>query len=182
MYYPPPPVPYPAPAPAHSYPYHAYYPGYYQPPAPAPGTSAAYQPYYRGSHRSAKITVSKTLKKYLCITFKKYYPILFHLQKDFDLRKVKKDLDVKAQIDAMTFHSGAKMRNITCVMQELGYLDEHLEPNYEKMMERINKLQVPEELKRDMVDGVKFCRQFSVSSTYSHFKGFPKLREKKKTH
>lgn len=103
------------------------------------------------------------------------------MQKDFDVRKVKKDLDVKAQIDAMTFHSGAKMRNITCVMQELGYLDEHLEPNYEKMMERINKLQVPEELKRDMVDGVKFCRQFSVSSTrkYLNYVGFPEQVEKK---
>ena len=84
------------------------------------------------------------------------------VDKERDGRKVKKDLDVKAQIDAMTFHSGAKMRNITCVMQELGYLDEHLEPNYDRMMERINKLLVPEELKRDMVDGVKFCRQFSV--------------------
>lgn len=74
-----------------------------------------------------------------------------------------KDLDVKASMDAMTFHSGSKMRNITCVMQELGYLDEHLEPSYDKMMERITKLQVANELKKDMLDGVKFCRQFSVS-------------------
>lgn len=48
-------------------------------------------------------------------------------------------------------------------MQELGYLDQNLEPNYEKMMERISNLQVALELKKDMLDGVKFCRQFSVS-------------------
>lgn len=74
-----------------------------------------------------------------------------------------KEVDVKASLDALTFQSGAKMRNITCVMQELGYLDENLEPSYEKMMERITKLQVSMDLKKDMLDGVRFCKQFSVS-------------------
>ena len=48
-------------------------------------------------------------------------------------------------------------------MQELGYLDERLEPNYLKINERIGKLNVEEELKKDMIDGVRFCKQFSVS-------------------
>ena len=51
-------------------------------------------------------------------------------------------------------------------MQELGYLDERLEPNYLKINERIGKLNVEEELKKDMIDGVRFCKQFSVSFIY----------------
>jgi hypothetical protein len=41
-------------------------------------------------------------------------------------------------------------------------LDENLEPNFEKIAERINRLPVTEELKKDMIDGVQFCKQFSV--------------------
>jgi hypothetical protein len=43
-------------------------------------------------------------------------------------------------------------------------LDENLEPNFEKIAERINRLPVPEELKKDMLDGVQFCKQFAVRS------------------
>jgi len=42
-------------------------------------------------------------------------------------------------------------------------LDENLEPNFEKISDRINRLPVAEELKKDMLDGVQFCKQFSVS-------------------
>lgn len=48
-------------------------------------------------------------------------------------------------------------------MQELGYLDETLEPNYPRIMERIAHLPISDELKRDMQDGVVFCQQFSVN-------------------
>lgn len=41
-------------------------------------------------------------------------------------------------------------------------LDENLEPAYEKMIDRISRLPIPDDLKRDMTDGVDFCRQFAV--------------------
>lgn len=56
-----------------------------------------------------------------------------------------------------------KVKNVTCVMQELGYLDDNLEPNYPKIRERISSLPVADELRKDMQEGVTFCQQFSVS-------------------
>lgn len=73
-------------------------------------------------------------------------------------------MDLKTQIDALTSKMSGKVRNVTCVMQELGYLNENLEPNYPRILERINNLPIGEELKRDMQDGVTFCQQFSVLS------------------
>lgn len=37
-----------------------------------------------------------------------------------------------------------------------------MEPNFEKIADRINRLPVAEELKKDMLDGVQFCKQFAV--------------------
>jgi hypothetical protein len=39
-----------------------------------------------------------------------------------------------------------------------------LEPNFEKISDRISRLPVAEELKKDMLDGVQFCKQFAVRS------------------
>ncbi|PSN39312.1 hypothetical protein C0J52_15573 [Blattella germanica] len=72
-----------------------------------------------------------------------------------------RDLDIKGQLETLTSRLSGKIRNVTCVMQELGYLDENLEPNFERIAERINRLPIGEELKRDMVDGVQFCKQFA---------------------
>ncbi|KAK3929106.1 Envelope glycoprotein H [Frankliniella fusca] len=54
-----------------------------------------------------------------------------------------------------------RVKNVTCVMQELGYLDSALEPDFDRIAARIGRLPVPAELRRDMQDGVQFCRQFS---------------------
>ncbi|KAJ9591035.1 hypothetical protein L9F63_027757, partial [Diploptera punctata] len=74
---------------------------------------------------------------------------------------MKRDLDIKGQLETLTSRLSGRIRNVTCVMQELGYLDENLEPNFEKIAERINRLPIGEELKKDMVDGVQFCKQFA---------------------
>lgn len=71
-------------------------------------------------------------------------------------------MDIKAQLDALTSKMSGRVRNVTCVMQELGYLDDNLEPNFQKISERIGNLPVGDELKKDMQDGVVFCQQFSV--------------------
>lgn len=56
-------------------------------------------------------------------------------------------------------------------MQELGYLDDNLEPNYAKIKERVANLPVDEELRKDIQDGVAFCQQFSVGTKYGHLAG-----------
>ncbi|ENN79515.1 uncharacterized protein LOC109534792 isoform X1 [Dendroctonus ponderosae] len=75
--------------------------------------------------------------------------------------RMSRDMDIRGQIEAITSKMSGKVRNVTCVMQELGYLDANLEPNFEKISERIGNLPVDEELRRDMQDGVSFCQQFS---------------------
>ncbi|XP_047108232.1 uncharacterized protein LOC124777023 [Schistocerca piceifrons] len=72
-----------------------------------------------------------------------------------------RDLDLRGQLETLTSRISGKVKNVTCVMQELGYLDENLEPNYAKITERINQLPINDELKKDMVDGVEYCKQFS---------------------
>ncbi|XP_052121281.1 uncharacterized protein LOC113215864 [Frankliniella occidentalis] len=42
-----------------------------------------------------------------------------------------------------------------------GQLDSALEPDFDRIAARIGRLPVPTELRRDMQDGVQFCRQFS---------------------
>lgn len=46
-------------------------------------------------------------------------------------------------------------------MQELGYLNNNLEPTYDKIIEKINSLDIQDELKKDIEDGIDFCKQFS---------------------
>ncbi|XP_066155467.1 uncharacterized protein [Euwallacea fornicatus] len=75
--------------------------------------------------------------------------------------RMSRDMDIRGQIEAITSKMTGKVRNVTCVMQELGYLDGNLEPNFNKISQRIGNLPVDDELKRDMQDGVTFCQQFS---------------------
>ncbi|XP_014261933.1 uncharacterized protein LOC106674017 [Cimex lectularius] len=72
-----------------------------------------------------------------------------------------RDLDVRGQLETLTTRMSGRIRNVTCVMQELGYLDNNLEPDYSRMIDRIARLPVADDLKKDMTEGVDFCRQFS---------------------
>lgn len=75
-------------------------------------------------------------------------------------------MDVRNQLEILTSRISGRVRNITCVMQELGYLDENLEPNYVRIAERIGNLPISDELRKDMQDGVSFCQQFSVRKSF----------------
>ncbi|XP_050433281.1 uncharacterized protein LOC126841074 [Adelges cooleyi] len=70
--------------------------------------------------------------------------------------------DVRNQLDSLTTKMSGKIRNVTCVMQELGYLNHNMEPDYENMNERVRRLPIAEELKQDMIDGIEYCKQFSL--------------------
>ncbi|KAG5896396.1 hypothetical protein JTB14_009601 [Gonioctena quinquepunctata] len=82
-------------------------------------------------------------------------------QQPFYGNRMSRDMDLKSQLEILTSKMSGRVRNVTCVMQELGYLDENLEPNYAKIGERITNLPINEELRKDMQDGVAFCQQFS---------------------
>lgn len=76
-------------------------------------------------------------------------------------------MDIRNHLDALTAKISGRVRNVTCVMQELGYLDDNLEPNYTKMQEKISNLPIDEELRKDIQEGVTFCQQFSVSTKFN---------------
>ncbi|GLV37913.1 hypothetical protein CBL_06385 [Carabus blaptoides fortunei] len=76
-------------------------------------------------------------------------------------QRMSREMDIKSQLEALTARMSGRVRNVTCVMQELGYLNDNLEPNYEKIQAKIGTLPIPEELKKDIQDGVQFCQQFS---------------------
>jgi hypothetical protein len=44
-------------------------------------------------------------------------------------------------------------------------LNENMEPDYERIVRRIRKLPVADDLKTEIIDGVEYCKQFSVSKT-----------------
>lgn len=75
-------------------------------------------------------------------------------------------MNIKDQLELLTSRMTGRVKNVTCVMQELGYLDDNLEPNFAKISERIANLPISDELRRDMQDGVAFCQQFSVSPLF----------------
>lgn len=43
-------------------------------------------------------------------------------------------------------------------------LNQNMEPDYENMNDRVMRLPISEELKQDMVDGINYCKKFSVSA------------------
>ena len=56
-----------------------------------------------------------------------------------------------------------KTHNVTCIMYELGYINDKLEPDYERISDNIQQLDISGSLKSDLLEGVEFCQQFSVS-------------------
>ncbi|KAK4879071.1 hypothetical protein RN001_007217 [Aquatica leii] len=77
-------------------------------------------------------------------------------------QRTAKHLDTfRQEIETITARMSVRARNVTCIMQELGYLDENMEPNYAQIKDRIKRLPVQSELRDDIEDGVTFCQQFS---------------------
>ncbi|XP_047521174.1 uncharacterized protein LOC125060346 [Pieris napi] len=86
----------------------------------------------------------------------------FYQQPLYPSNRMSRDLDLRDRLDIITRGPNAgKVRNITCVMQELGYIDHNLEPNYEQITQRIANLPVSSDLKGDIQDGLQFCQKFS---------------------
>ncbi|XP_065163473.1 LOW QUALITY PROTEIN: uncharacterized protein [Atheta coriaria] len=129
--------------------------------------AAQYRPYqqpnYFGGYPQAPVAVPYVYPGYQPQAFpsQSYSSFPYFGPQYYSSNRVSRDMDIRNQLDAITSRTSGKVRNVTCVMQELGYLDENLEPNFEKISERIGNLPVSDELKRDMQDGVVFCQQFS---------------------
>lgn len=82
-----------------------------------------------------------------------------------------RDLDIRDRLELVTRGpSAGRVRNVTCVMQELGYIDHTLEPNYEQIKQRISNLPVSAALKSDIHDGLQFCQKFSVRASSNFHK------------
>ncbi|XP_026466596.1 uncharacterized protein LOC113370145 [Ctenocephalides felis] len=90
-----------------------------------------------------------------------YYPGAGRISRDMDYRDRQHEVLAASRV-AQSAAVSAGAHNITCVMQELGYLDENLEPNVEKIARRISGLPVHRDLKEDMLEGLDYCQKFSV--------------------
>ncbi|GBP26111.1 hypothetical protein EVAR_15125_1 [Eumeta japonica] len=93
------------------------------------------------------------------------YQQYFYQQPYFGSHRTSRDMDLRERLDLISRGAagaaGRGSRNITCVMQELGYIDHDLEPNYQKITARIASLPVSAELKGDIQDGLQFCQKFA---------------------
>ncbi|CAG9782740.1 unnamed protein product [Diatraea saccharalis] len=94
--------------------------------------------------------------------YQQQYQQSLYQQPYFGNNRMAREIDLRERLDMISRGPAAsKVRNITCVMQELGYIDHNLEPNYEQITQRIADLPVSVELKGDIQDGLQFCRKFS---------------------
>ncbi|XP_041973627.1 uncharacterized protein LOC121729239 [Aricia agestis] len=85
----------------------------------------------------------------------------FYQQPYYPNSRMSRDLDFRDRLDMISRGPAPRARNVTCVMQELGYIDHNMEPNYEQITQRISALPVSAELKGDIQDGLQFCEKFS---------------------
>ncbi|CAK1600195.1 unnamed protein product [Parnassius mnemosyne] len=86
----------------------------------------------------------------------------FYQQPFFGTGRISRDMDLRDRLELISRGpSAGRLRNVTCVMQELGYIDHTLEPNYDQIKQRINNLPVSSALKSDIQDGLQFCQKFS---------------------
>ncbi|XP_059049167.1 uncharacterized protein LOC131844326 isoform X2 [Achroia grisella] len=94
--------------------------------------------------------------------YQQYQQQGYYQQPYFGSNRMSRDLGLRDRLDMISRGpSGGRVKNITCVMQELGYIDHTLEPNYEQITQRIANLPVSSELKGDIQDGLQFCQKFS---------------------
>jgi len=55
----------------------------------------------------------------------------------------------------------AKMGNMTCMFQEMGYMKEDKTPDYDYCMEETANLEIDNELKADLIEDMSMCRDFA---------------------
>jgi len=55
-----------------------------------------------------------------------------------------------------------KVGNITCVLQELGFMDENHQPIYDAAITFLKDLQIADELKADLLDAMDMCKDFAM--------------------
>jgi len=55
----------------------------------------------------------------------------------------------------------SKMSNMTCIMQEMGYMKEDMTPDYDYCMEETANLDIDNELKADLIEDMSMCRDFA---------------------
>ncbi|XP_026484733.1 uncharacterized protein LOC113392487 isoform X1 [Vanessa tameamea] len=138
----------------------------FQPPAPymMPGQFRPFaQPYYQFPYNPMFYPPGMQYNPYAYQQQQQQqYPQGLYQQPYFGNSRVSRDLDLRDRLEIVSRGPNAgRVRNITCVMQELGYIDHNLEPNYEQITQRIANLPVSSELKGDIQDGLQFCQKFS---------------------
>ncbi|XP_063547428.1 uncharacterized protein LOC134754894 [Cydia strobilella] len=130
-------------------------------------------PFYQVPYSAPGLFYPPGMPSYNPYAYQQQYPQGFYQQPGFfGSNRMSRELDIRDRLELISRTGGAgagagagasggRVRNITCVMQELGYIDHNLEPNYEQITQRIANLPVSSELKGDIQDGLQFCQKFS---------------------
>ncbi|XP_046643037.1 uncharacterized protein LOC124328337 [Daphnia pulicaria] len=71
----------------------------------------------------------------------------------------------------------AILGNMTCVMKEIGFIGEDMQPLYDNIRKRIDDLPVTAQLKTDLIEGIETCQQFSSCMPVKTFGDIPILRD-----
>ncbi|KAK5645900.1 hypothetical protein RI129_004364 [Pyrocoelia pectoralis] len=90
------------------------------------------------------------------------FAVPFFGQQHYSGQRTARNIDsLRSQMELLTNKISGRAKNVTCIMQQLGYLDDNLEPNYAKISERVSRLPIQDELRSDIQEGLTFCQQFS---------------------
>jgi len=76
--------------------------------------------------------------------------------------RTKRNVDLSPEmLDMMKEQIASKMSNMTCMMQEMGYMKEDKTPDYDYCMEETANLDIDNDLKADLIEDMSMCRDFA---------------------
>ncbi|KAB0798692.1 hypothetical protein PPYR_09685 [Photinus pyralis] len=129
-----------------------------------PGPFRPYQTpgIYAGYPNPASMYLPNMYQQFLPYGSSSPFAIPFLGHQYYSGQRTARNIDsLRNQMELLTSKMSGRAKNVTCIMQQLGYLDDNLEPNYAKITERISRLPIQEELRNDIQEGLTFCQQFS---------------------
>merc|ERR1712168_469864 len=76
--------------------------------------------------------------------------------------RTKRNVDLSpGMLEMMKERIASKISNMTCVMQEMGYMKEDKTPDYDYCMEETANLDIDNDLKADLIEDMSMCRDFA---------------------
>jgi len=65
-------------------------------------------------------------------------------------------------VDHLEEKMKAKVGNITCVLKEMGFMDENHQPIYDAVIQIFKDMQIADDLKADLLEAMDMCKDFAM--------------------